>query len=464
MREKEIKLGLCPIGKFVFSHEDALKYKSLIEKKLRRWDIEFINLDGVLKDGMVRSQKDVGPVVEYFKKRGVEAVFMPHCNFGTEGAVGMIGAKLELPVLLWGPRDEAPLSNGTRLRDTLCGLFASSKVLHKLGVLFTYIENCRIDDPTLEQEIIRFLQAVNIANLFRKGIRIVHIGQRIDFFWSTIINESELLERFKVEILPIDMVDFIRLTKTRAKKNQIRYQQEIKKMRQSMGIKGFNSDQPLINILATRDQMMAIAEENNVEGIAVQSFMSLVNEMGGYVTFAESAVSDRYAVGCESDIHGVISGIILRRAGFNQSPAFLADLTVRHPTNENGVLLWHGGAPLSFCHPKEKIKIAPHWILPTPLSGMTHFRLKDGPVTVARFDGDHSNYQLAIGEGKSISGPKTQNNYLWMEVDDWLHWERQLIEGPFIHHIAMTYGHFGKALIEACKYIPGITPLPLNKI
>jgi L-fucose isomerase-like protein len=463
VRYSEIKLGFCPIGKFVFSHEDALKFKILIEEKLHQWGIEYINLDEVLKDGIVRSQEDVEPVVEYFKENDIDAIFMPHCNFGTEGAVGMIGAKLGVPVLLWGPRDEAPLPTGIRLRDTLCGLFASSKVLHKLNVPFTYIENCWIDDPRLKEEVIRFLQAVNVANVFRKGVRIAFIGQRIDFFWSTIINESELLERFKIEVLPIDIVDFIKGVKSRAHKNHNQYQHEIEKMRQSMEIEGFNSDQPLINILAMRDQMLAIAEENKAEGIAIQSFISIVEEMESYGTLAESAVADHYVVGCESDIHGVISGILLRRANFNKNPVFLADLTIRHPTNDNGVLLWHGGAPLSFIHPEEKIRIAPHWILPTPYSGMTHFRLKDGPITVTRFDGDYGNYQLAIGEGKSISGPKTQNNYVWMEVDNWPRWERLLIEGPFIHHIAMTYGHFGKALVEACKYIPGLIPLKLNQ-
>ncbi|MGC8972404.1 MAG: L-fucose/L-arabinose isomerase family protein, partial [bacterium] len=391
-RYSGIKLGFCPIGKFVFSHEDALRVKTLIEKKLQELNINYISLDGVLKDGIVRYQEDVEPVVEYFKENDIDAIFMPHCNFGTESAVGMIGAKLGVPALLWGPRDEAPLPNGTRLRDTLCGLFASSKVLYKLGVPFTYIENCWIDDPVLEREIVKFLQAVNVANVFRKGIRIALIGQRIDFFWSTIINESELLERFKVEVLPIDLVDFIKMVKLRARKHYDNYKQEVEDMRQNFQIEGFTSEQPLINVLAMRDQMLEIAEKNKIEGIAIQSFMSIVEEMESYGTLAESAVADHYVVGCESDIHGVISGILLRRATFNKNPIFLADLTIRHPTNDNGILLWHGGAPLSFIHPEEKIRIAPHWILPTPYSGMTHFRLKDGPITITRFDGDHGNY------------------------------------------------------------------------
>jgi L-fucose isomerase-like protein len=86
---------------------------------------------------------------------------------------------------------------------------------------------------------------------------------------------------------------------------------------------------------------------------------------------------------------------------------------------------------------------------------MTHFKLKDGSITVARFDGDRGRYQLAVGEGVTIPGPYTQNNYAWMRVNNWPRWERQLMEGPFIHHAAMTYDRCVDALVEAVKYMPG---------
>ena len=72
-------------------------------------------------------------------------------------------------------------------------------------------------------------------------------------------------------------------------------------------------------------------------------------------------------------------------------------------------------------------------------------------------------YQLAIGQGRSIDGPYTQNNYVWMQVDDWPHWERTIMQGPFIHHTGMMYGHYGDVLVEACKYIPGLAPLRLDR-
>jgi len=147
---------------------------------------------------------------------------------------------------------------------------------------------------------------------------------------------------------------------------------------------------------------------------------------------------------------------VLRRACFNAQPGFLTDLTIRHPTNENAVLLWHCGAALALRHPDAKVRVGTHWILPTPLSGMPHFPLKHGPITIARFDGDRGRYELAVGEGRSTDGPETLNNAVWMEVDDWPRWERTLIQGPFMHHAAMTYGHWAAAIAEAGRFIPGV--------
>jgi L-fucose isomerase-like protein len=94
---------------------------------------------------------------------------------------------------------------------------------------------------------------------------------------------------------------------------------------------------------------------------------------------------------------------------------------------------------------------------------MPHFKLKEGPITVTRFDGDQGDYSLAVGEGISMPGPETLNNYVWMKVDDWPRWERTLIEGPYIHHMAMGYGHLAGSLVEACRYIPGLKPVRLNR-
>ena len=463
MKKQQVKLGLCPIGKFVFSHEDAKLQKKLLEQKLRQWNIEFVGIDSVVKDGIVRGTDDIAPVIRHFKATGVDGLFLPHCNFGTEHATGLIGRDLGVPVLLWGPRDEAPLPDGTRLRDSLCGLLASSKILHKLRVPFTYIENCRINDRPLEAGVKNFQRVMSVVKGF-KNMRIGQIGERIDFFWTTIIDESDLLQRYRIEVLPLDMVKVIKATKDRARKDEAKYRREIAALKRKIKIFGFKEPQPLYNVLALRDEMLELAERHNLSGFAIQSFMSICDELGAMIEFASSEVTEAgYPVACETDIHGAISSIILQRASLDAEPTFLGEPTIRHPKNDNAMLFWHCGFPLGLRKPNRPAAIGTHWILPDIAPGTCHWQLRDGEITMARFDGEGGQYRLAAGTGKTVPGPDTQNVYAWLEVNDWPRWERQLIEGPYIHHMGAVYGKFTPVLMEACKYLPGVTPEPLGQ-
>lgn len=46
---------------------------------------------------------------------------------------------------------------------------------------------------------------------------------------------------------------------------------------------------------------------------------------------------------CETDINGAITLAILRACNLFEESEFLADLTIRHPQNDNAELLWHCG-------------------------------------------------------------------------------------------------------------------------
>ena len=99
--------------------------------------------------------------------------------------------------------------------------------------------------------------------------------------------------------------------------------------------------------------------------------------------------------------------------------------------------------------------------------GIGEFELKDGDLTIARFDGDHGEYNLLIGEAHTTDGPKNVGSYVWIEVDDWAKWEHKIVEGPYIHHISSVYGKYGEVLFEACKYITTLKPdilLPIEEI
>ncbi len=457
MDKKTIKLGFCPIGKFVFSHEDAMRQKEAIRRKLDAWDVKYCTIDAVLPDGMVRDQKHVGPVVDEFRREKIDALFVPHCNFGTEGAVGMIARELGVPTLLWGPRDEAPLEDGSRLRDSLCGMLASSKVLRKLKVPFSYVENCAVEDDTFRRGFDRFMRAAAVSKSLRT-MRIGQIGVRVDFFWTTIDNESELLERFGVQVVPIDMADFLDAVLKRAEDAHSLYEKELAQLKEEgLDTSALDTERGLINGLAMRDELWQIAAEENLDAFSIKSFTSIPKALGPGVGFGYGLTEERVPIAPEADLHGAISSVLLKAAAAVDEPIFSPEYTVRHPQNDNAVLLWHGSASWHLRHPQNReVGFKPPWILKNLPPSSPQFRLKDGPLTVCRFDGDTGEYVLGCGEGKTVDGPPTREFYAWMEVDDWPHWEEVLMQGPYIHHCAAVYEHCADVLQEAGRFIPGL--------
>jgi L-fucose isomerase-like protein len=142
----------------------------------------------------------------------------------------------------------------------------------------------------------------------------------------------------------------------------------------------------------------------------------------------------------------------------NQQSVFFADLTIRHPENDNAEMLWHcGNFPLALRDKKSPtLACSGHYIMEGNYPGCGEFRLKEGPITIARFDGDHGEYSLLMGEARAVAGPLSRGTYVWVEVNDWPLWEERIIRGPYVHHVTGIHGQYAAALYEACRYIPGL--------
>ena len=263
-------------------------------------------------------------------------------NFGTEEAVGRLGKFLGKPLLLWGPRDEAPQDNGIRLRDTQCGLFATSNVLQKYGVPFSYIVNSRLDDPVFERGVKTFLAAVRAAKAF-VGARIGQVSTRPANFYTVICNEQELMSRWDIELVPITLT---RLEKAVREAGQRRQAGEgrSRSIAARLNIKSEVKTETMQRIAALKVFMQDWARDANLSAIAFKCHEDLQDALGIYPCVANGELTNLgVPVICETDIHGALTSVLLQHAAPTEKPIFFADLTVRHPTNNNAELLWHCG-------------------------------------------------------------------------------------------------------------------------
>jgi L-fucose isomerase-like protein len=457
----ELLLGLAPTRRFCFSVEDAHKYKKLIEDKLCEWGVAFVNIDSVNEEGLLITRDDAKMAANLFLTKGVDAVFAPHVNFGTEEVVAHLAKTVGKPFLLWGPRDESPLENGQHLRDTQCGLFATSNVLKKYGVPFTYIVNSRVDSEVFERGFRTFLGAARAAKNFL-GARIGQICPRPSNFYTVIINEQDLLSRWGIEMVPITSTRVEHEVLDRVR-NDRRVREEAQSISKRIALKGVD-DEALMKIAALKLFMLDWAASENLSAIAIRCHEDLPDALKFYSCFANAEVTSQgIPVACETDLHGAITSILLQSAASVATPTFFADLTIRHPDNEDSELLWHcGNFPYCLCDDMDNAYIGGHCNIPPGLPGTGNFQIRKGDITIARFDGLNGEYSLLMGHGKGIDGPYNLGTYLWVEVEDWPLWEERIIYGPYIHHVAGIHDKAAYALLEATRYIPGLRPDPVH--
>lgn len=461
MRNK-FKLGFLPTRRVFFSQEESRLERDKIIKRMRELapEVELVDLHGTCSDGLLVTENEAVAVAEKFRAAGVDAVFAPHCNFGCEGAVALAARSISRPLLLWGPRDNSPEPDGTRLRDTQCGLFATGKVLQRFGVPFTYIVNSRLDEPVFGQGFVNFLRAANVVKHF-KNARIGQIGTRPRDFYSVIINEGELLERFGIQVIPWELSALVRQAKRRLAASGSELIEEAESFDHVADFSACPSDTAL-KLAAIK---LAIDEWRSHEGLdaaAIQCWDSLQDEFGVTPCFVNAVLTGKgFPVACETDIHGAISSLMLQSADLATQPTFFADLTIRHPGDENAELLWHCGSfPLELA--AGSCSVGRHFVLPSHAPGTCSWRLRDGDVSLVRFDGIGGRYSLFCGEGRIVEGPFNQGTYGYVKVENWPLWEEKLVRGPYIHHISGAFGKFTPVFREAVRYLDVNLDLPLS--
>ena len=220
MLNYHVKIGLVPIRRdctprpgifnWEYAEDRARKTVAYIEEHFTSENVSFVDLKSINEVEVLYNEKDVQPVVDLMRKERADAIFIINSNFGNEEVAAMVTKELGLPVLLWGPLDDVETvdSEGYRYRDSQCGLFGVSRQMQRYGVPFSYIENCRVSDPIFADGLDKFVRVACMIKNFR-GMRIAQVGLRPKPFCSVIFNEGELMQRFGMHIIPVNMAVII---------------------------------------------------------------------------------------------------------------------------------------------------------------------------------------------------------------------------------------------------------------
>lgn len=459
---EKLRLGVVPIKRTFLPMEAAVAQKNAfmpVIREIKRDWVEIVDVDELTENGIAFTYEVIAPIVQKLRDAKIDALFLPFCDFGEESVAAGIASALKVPTLVWGPRDTEPNSDVTRGRDTQCGIIAATKVLARCGVTYSYIVSSPTDSEQFRHGFETFLRASMVVKTM-KHLRVGQIGNRPEPFMSVIANEGELLERFGIQVTPIPVTTIAKYTDEILAQAGEDFQKACADYTARVDCSPMDSCQ-LTKMLGMKDgaaatqravaMKMAIRralEEKDCACGSMDCWPSAVLLKGLPCLAVGELADEGLPISCEGDINGAVTLAILNACAMGDSSQFFADLTIRHPENDNAELLWHCGPfPYSLKNPDSPARLQDMY---------QRWELKPGDITLCRFDSIGGSYSLFAGEGHTTTGPETTGTYVWFETDNWEAWEERLVFGPYIHHVAGAYGAYADALREAARYL-GIT-------
>ena len=463
MFDYKVKIGLVPMrrdtnnrpkGTFLTwysAEERGERFVRYIEENFTTDKVSFVDSKGLGTKDLIHDAKSAAAMVERMKREGVDAVFIVNCNFGNEEAAADIAKAMGKPVLLWAPLDDEYYVDGMRPTDSQCGLFGVSRQMQRFHIPFSHLPCCRVESDEFKDGFLSFVRVACMVKNFT-GLRIGQIGLRPAPFYSVIWNEGELMEKFGLKIIPINFA----LIEQRMKATLDERPAEMKEIADGIR-KNYRMDDltpkyvdtmaayaVTLKRLYTEFDLDAISAECwtatpvMFDGFAPCTVYSILNDMG-------------YLVSCESDMHCLLTMILLKSATLGEGKPLFGEFTVRHPEDRNAELLWHCGPfPLS---QKAESGVGSTARL---VNQRSWFRAKDGVYTVARLDQESGRYKILPLVGRTTEGPATHGTYLWVKFDDLQKIEDRIIDGPYIHHFTEIAGDYSREIREFCKYFPNL--------
>lgn len=446
MYQAKITLGVLPTRRGMLDLKTAAREKEKFMPVIREILPEVVTLvdvEDICVEGMIETESLAPAVVEKFRKANVDAIFVPFCDFGEEGAVADVVSQFQAPVLIWGARDEAPNTPEKRGRDTQCGMFAATKVLRRYGVKYSYIYNVPADSEEFKKGYENFIRTACIVKDVR-GLRIAKIGERPAPFRSVMTNEAKLMKRFGIQTVAISPVMVqMAVEQVLAAKGEA-FEAQLADLKERMDCSGISGEH-LERLIALKMALLTLLEKNRCSVAAIECWPACALMKLPVCAVIGELTDLGIPVSCETDINGAVTMAILRACMLGKEAEFLADLTIRHPENDNAELLWHCG-PFPYSLKAEDCQAR-------LVGGQEQFELKQGELTVCRFDDADDEYFLFAGQARTTTGPRTTGTYVWMETDNWKAWEEKLMFGPYIHHLGAVYGKLLPVLREAARYL-----------
>lgn len=421
------RLGVLAVGRDTFDVPYAEQVLASAWQSLLSLDVQLYGEQTILFDA-----DQVVPALESLKQQSVDLIIQLQVTF-TDAAMTMeIVRQSDVPLLLWSFPESR---SGGRLRlNSFCGINLAAHALSRAGLGYEFVHGAPDDRQALEQ--IAVLARAGAVKRSLKGTRIGVIGQHPDGFDACMFSHDECAELFGVKVYEHDLIEFLDNLKVLDDDTAQSHFEERRKV--LVNLEEMDRE-ATIKSLKAYEGMRRLVEEKGYAGLAVRCWPDFFTYYGGAACGAIAMLNEHFIPGgCEADVHGVITALILQRlAG---EPAFNTDL-VDMDSQSDTCVFWHcGQAPVQMADPEVDVRATIHSNRKLPL--LNEFPLKPGRITMARFSKGHDRATMVLGGGEMVRAPLAFSGTsgvakLDSPIDEVLD---NMMNAGLEHHTALIYG------------------------
>lgn len=458
---KTLKIGFVPAHRVPFDENWAEKMRQhCLDVFAKNKDIEIIVPGTKLTEkGLVRNDSDADKTIALFKEADIDGLIIGTMTFGEEiPALAVASAFRDLPIFLFGTKEDKFTADGGRRSDSFCGTLSLSSGLYRRDIPFSFGGIVFPEEKTFQTKVNDFVRVCSVIKGFI-GAKIGLVGPRPEAFQTCIFSEDAIMNQFDQRIVPTSLADITyRMSKISPTSNEMKnLTKEIKKQADTSALKA-----DILNKIEELElALKQFAEEKGLSGLGIQCWTAIQEVYGLSPCYAMGRLTDSgIMTSCEVDIYGTLTMLIQYLAALKITVPHFIDWTIQHQDKENVFLAWHcGNAPPSLACDSCKLPIKYHSVLGEQLGiersmGTAEFQLKPGVVTICRLIEHDGIFKMLITSGKIIeSDQKLRGSWSWVKVPDLAELYEVLVKEGFTHHASMIHGDYVKVIEDACDFL-----------
>jgi L-fucose isomerase-like protein len=417
-----VNLGVVCLARHTFDYPAAQELYAHILEELRA--LENTHIAAI--ETLVIEPEDAREAGSYFLSEQIDALIIISGTFHLGHLALELDSMLHVPILLWG-LPELPYNGGKIRLNSVCGVNLNSSNLYKSGSRSYHVHiGSSIDTD--------WVDAIRIQAAF-KHAHVGILGYRAKGFFNVGVSDLNVFSNMGI------LVDHFELGEVWEYDVQ---QQEIDaRLTQVKDIFDVTelSDYQVSKVAELTAKLGKFMKDKQLTALAIRCWPEFAAQFGTSPCAAMSILQSEHTIlACEGDVEGALSMIAHRAVG-GETP-YLFDFSQVN-FEEDTALLWHCGvAPCNLWDNRCVRSLSTYF---AGGKGVTaDFVLKDGDISVVRFDADPVNYRVFLAQGTVIPMEKElRGTYMKTKFTKPV---RQLVhtitENGIAHHASVVYGSF----------------------